>query len=261
VRSSLAISAAVFALSCASAPLHTSQSAVASPSSIWIKDDLDRALAASREKQKAIVAIVCGDWSSSCRALRKAMHDAVAVGKLQERFVWLDLETESERGARAIAPFGVADGAEFWLIQGDRAQRCRGVVDPARIAAMIERGDLEDGASDDREREREDAKPLVPHADSYDELDRRARAAHEAGREDEALDAIDRALSLAHGPYRIVLFARKADIALARGDRDGARAAIESALELGRPLALSGRFAHLRARLEVRLSEWNHSQR
>jgi hypothetical protein len=196
------------------------------------------------------------------------MRGDPAIVALRDDFVWLDIETESEVGARAIERFGVEDGAALWLIDHDKKERRVGVGSGAAIAEMLRARRLIDAKDDDTEEVNAPEEPIATleadahtHAEHYDVHDRLARAYHREGREDEALAAIFRAAKLAHGPYRIVILAKKADIALARGDRDGARAAIAEALDIARPLALRGRFAALRARLEVALSEWNRSQK
>ncbi len=83
-----------------------------------------------------------------------------------------------------------------------------------------------------------------------------ARAFAAARRWEDALRAIERALALAYGPYRIVLLARKVDIELGNGDAHAALRTLDVALVLARSLPLTGAYARERAVLEVRRAEW-----
>jgi tetratricopeptide (TPR) repeat protein len=82
-----------------------------------------------------------------------------------------------------------------------------------------------------------------------------ARAFAAAARWDDALRAIDRALALAYGPYRVALFADKVDILDASGDARAALRTLDEALVLARSLSLTGAYARLRASLEARRAE------
>ena len=95
---------------------------------------------------------------------------------------------------------------------------------------------------------------------NYDAPARLAHALHLAGRLDEAIATLDRAIALAYGPRKIVVFAEEVDVQLERGNRDAARRALDAALILARSLPLEGSYAFLRAALEVRRAEWNRSQ-
>jgi tetratricopeptide (TPR) repeat protein len=71
-------------------------------------------------------------------------------------------------------------------------------------------------------------------------------------RYDDARKQIDRALSLANGPRKLRLFATKADILAALGDKAGEKVALDAALAHAKGLALTGSAARLRDALAER---------
>jgi thioredoxin-like negative regulator of GroEL len=81
---------------------------------------------------------------------------------------------------------------------------------------------------------------------------RLALAYHLAHRESEAAAAIERALVKAYGPRKLRILSLKADVLEAKGDREGARAALDEALRYGDTLKLTGGYAKLRDDLRKR---------
>ncbi|HEU4538839.1 MAG TPA: thioredoxin family protein [Polyangiaceae bacterium] len=77
---------------------------------------------------------------------------------------------------------------------------------------------------------------------------------HLARREVEASAAVERALAKAYGPRKLRILSLKADVLEARGDREGARAALEEAVRYGETLKLSGGYAKLRDDLRKRVA-------
>ncbi|HEU4404775.1 MAG TPA: thioredoxin family protein [Polyangiaceae bacterium] len=83
---------------------------------------------------------------------------------------------------------------------------------------------------------------------------RLALAYHLAHREAEAAAAVERALVKAYGPRKMRILSLKADVLEAKGDREGARAALDEAVRYGETLKLSGGYAKLRDELRKRLA-------
>jgi tetratricopeptide (TPR) repeat protein len=79
-----------------------------------------------------------------------------------------------------------------------------------------------------------------------------------AGRYDEALAALDRALARAYGPRRLRLWSLQVDVLLARGDRQSrerARRVLADAVAAARTMPMTGHYPQVRASLERRLAE------
>ncbi|HET9596312.1 MAG TPA: thiol reductase thioredoxin, partial [Anaeromyxobacteraceae bacterium] len=70
----------------------------------------------------------------------------------------------------------------------------------------------------------------------YDPPYRLAMAAREAGRLDEALAAVDRALALGYGARKLRMYALKASVQERQGDRAGQRATLEAGVAYARGL-------------------------
>ncbi len=83
---------------------------------------------------------------------------------------------------------------------------------------------------------------------------RLALAYHLARREADAAAAVERALAKAYGPRKLRILSLKADVLEAKGDREGARAALEEASRYGETLKLTGGYAKLRDDLRKRLA-------
>jgi predicted negative regulator of RcsB-dependent stress response len=87
----------------------------------------------------------------------------------------------------------------------------------------------------------------------YNPPARLATALLELKRYDEALDAIKRSLGRAYGPRKLRLWSLEADICLAKGDKPGARQALEDALSFAKNAALTREYPKYRDRLQKRL--------
>jgi len=74
------------------------------------------------------------------------------------------------------------------------------------------------------------------------------------GKYDEALAAIDRALAKSYGPRRIGQFRTRADILVAKGDKEGARQTLQQAIEYAKSLPSGQRSEKTIASLEKKLS-------
>ena len=87
--------------------------------------------------------------------------------------------------------------------------------------------------------------------DDYNPSARLALAYRAMKEYDKALAASDRALSLAYGPRKLLLYDNRADILVAKGDSTAARQAIEAAIRDGEtfPEGQRGRLASLKKRL------------
>ncbi len=74
-----------------------------------------------------------------------------------------------------------------------------------------------------------------------------------AGRYDDALAAVDRALGKVYGPRALRLYATKADIQVKKGDRAGAHKTLDQALRVARALPVEQRRAQNVAAIEEKL--------
>jgi tetratricopeptide (TPR) repeat protein len=74
-----------------------------------------------------------------------------------------------------------------------------------------------------------------------------------AGRPDDALAAVDRALAKVYGPRAMRLYDLKADVQLGKGDRAGARKTLEKALQVARALPVEQRREQNVASIEKKL--------
>jgi len=74
-----------------------------------------------------------------------------------------------------------------------------------------------------------------------------------AGRYDDALAAVDRALAKVYGPRAMRLYDLKADVQLKKGDRTGARKTLEKALQIARALPVEQRRDQNVAAIESKL--------
>ena len=75
-------------------------------------------------------------------------------------------------------------------------------------------------------------------------------------RDDDAVAAIERALKLAYGPRKLRLWSLEADALVARGDGEGARRALQSALDFAATVPLTGSYPLLRDALAARLKAY-----
>jgi tetratricopeptide (TPR) repeat protein len=89
--------------------------------------------------------------------------------------------------------------------------------------------------------------------DDYNPPARLATAFLELKRFEDALSAVKRALGRAYGPRKLRLWSLEADICLAKGDRPGARRALEDALSFAKATPLTREYPKFRDRLKKRL--------
>ena len=72
-------------------------------------------------------------------------------------------------------------------------------------------------------------------------------------RYDDSVAALERALTRAYGPRKLRLWSLEADVLVAKGDRAGARRALESALDFAATVPLTGAYPSLRDAIASRL--------
>jgi tetratricopeptide (TPR) repeat protein len=89
----------------------------------------------------------------------------------------------------------------------------------------------------------------------YNPPARLAAALLEMKRYDLALVAVERSLALAYGPRKLRLWSLEADIRVARGDAEGARHALRTALAFAERVPLTSGYPRLRDALARRLAE------
>lgn len=123
----------------------------------------------------------------------------------------------------------------------------RAVFDPHRLSAYIELGEAERAVPMLEQSQRD-----LP--DDYNPCQRLATAYKALKRWDEALAASDRAMALAYGPRKMLLYTTRADIHAGRGDKVAEKRTLEEAIAFGEALPDSQRpvraLASLRQRLE-----------
>jgi tetratricopeptide (TPR) repeat protein len=175
---------------------------------------------------------------------------------------WIDIPADDRSSiygmlvdARRAAddPEGATRVALEWLGYLEReaarapAPEARIVFDSHRVAAAIAAGDAERAVPALLQSELEF--PRDPNAPA-----RLAILYKEAGRLDQALAAVDRALALVDGPRRLRVYTTKADILVARGDEKGARRVLKQALRHARKLPAGQRSTSAIENLEQRLA-------
>jgi tetratricopeptide (TPR) repeat protein len=148
---------------------------------------------------------------------------------------------DAQRVARAWAQFLEGQAARA------ASPAARVVFDAHRVAAYLALGTparalpmLEESARD--------------FPADYNPPARMARAYLALGRADDAIASLERALGLAYGPRKLSLWSLEADAYLAKGDRAGARRALESALAFADAQPLTGGYGKLRGALRARLA-------
>jgi tetratricopeptide (TPR) repeat protein len=124
----------------------------------------------------------------------------------------------------------------------------RAALDGFRVSASIATGDPAHALPFLEASERE-----LPQ--DYNPLSRQAVVLRELGRYDEALAASDRALALAYGPRKLGIYDGRATIFEKKGDKAGAKAALEEALAHAATLPEPMRPKRTVARLEERLAK------
>jgi tetratricopeptide (TPR) repeat protein len=139
-----------------------------------------------------------------------------------------------------------------WLtfLEGEAARAAapeqRAAFDPHRVNAALALGEPLRVEAALKQSERD-----LP-AD-YNPAARLAIVHRAAGRLDDALAAVDRALGKVYGPRALRLYDLKADVQVKKGDRAGARKTLESALQLARALPAEQRRDENVAAIEKKL--------
>ncbi len=165
---------------------------------------------------------------------------------LYEQLVELRDKAADAAGKKALAARWLA------FLEGEAA-RAKGIeqraaFDPHRVAAALALGEPLRAVPALHATERD-----LPS--DYNAPARLALLYRAAGKPDEALAAIDRALSRVYGPRALRLYDLKADLQAARGDRAGARSTLEQALRVARALPKEQRRDQLVAALEKKLGK------
>lgn len=157
-------------------------------------------------------------------------------------------DAKDEAGARKTA----AEWALFLEGEAARAKspEARTVFDSHRLVAYMELGEPQRAIPMLEASERDFPKDYNPPA-------RLAAAYKEMKRWDEALAATDRALARAYGPRTLRILGTRADILLARGDKEGARAVLEKALKTAEGLPAGQRSDRMIAAVRKRLDALN----
>lgn len=99
--------------------------------------------------------------------------------------------------------------------------------DPARALPMLERSERD-------------------FPDDYNPPARLGKVLFDLKRYDEAVAALERALSRAYGPRKLRLWSLEADALIAKGDKAGARRALQRALDFAASVPLTGAYPSLR---------------
>lgn len=159
-------------------------------------------------------------------------------------------------GARAVV--GDKEGARAtagdWLRYLDAAAEAastpeeRAVFDPHRLSAAIEAGIPEHAIPPLLQSEKD-------FPDDYNPPARLALAYKDAGDLDQALAAANRALALAYGPRKVRVYQTKSDILAARGDKTGAIATLEEALNYAKQLPAAQGSKRLTEALQGRIAK------
>jgi len=157
-------------------------------------------------------------------------------------------DAKDEAGARKTA----AEWALFLEGEATRAKtpEARTVFDSHRLSAYLEMGEPQRAVPMLEASERDFPKDYNPPA-------RLAVAYKEMKRWDEAFAATDRALARAYGPRMLQILGTRAQIQLARGDKEGARATLEKALRAAEAMPAGQRSDRTIAAVRKRLDSLN----
>jgi tetratricopeptide (TPR) repeat protein len=157
-------------------------------------------------------------------------------------------DAKDEAGARKAA----AEWAGFLEGEAARAKSPEGraVFDSHRLSAYIEMGEPQRAIPMLEASERDFPTDYNPPA-------RLAAAYKEMKRWDEALAATDRALARAYGPRTLRILGTRAEIQLARGDKEAARATLDKALKTAEGLPAGQRSERMIAAVRKRLDALN----
>ena len=197
------------------------------------KDQVDRA------KVSSLVTIgqkVVADTSQPILADDRSDLDQYLVNALRD----LGRPDEAKTLARSWATFLEERAAQA------TAPASRAVFDAHRLLAYVALGEPQRAVPMLEQSERD-------FPNDYDPPARLATAFLEQNRYDDALAAVKRALAKAYGPRKLRLWSLEADVCVAKGDRQGARQALEDALAFAKTITLTREYPKLRDRLEKRL--------
>ena len=188
------------------------------------------------------------------RLLALALQDATTQGDhllADDRSALYEevVETMKERGDAAGARKLAAEWAAFLEGEAARAKTndARAALDPLRLGAYLALGEPARAVAMLERTERD-------FPADYNAPARLGRVYLEMNRLDDADRATDRAVSRVYGPRAMRVFALKADIAKARGDRAGEARALETALARSERSVLTEGQKAIRERLVGRLA-------
>lgn len=71
----------------------------------WFSDDYNAALACARESSRPLVIDLWAPWCHTCLSMKHTVLVDKSLEPLAERFVWLELDTDQEKNAVALAKF------------------------------------------------------------------------------------------------------------------------------------------------------------
>jgi tetratricopeptide (TPR) repeat protein len=184
------------------------------------------------------------------KAAREAIANPKVIAAADDRSGLYGVLLEARKDAKDEA--GARKTAAEWalFLEGEAARakspEARTVFDSHRLGAYMEMG------------EPQRAIPMLEASErdfpgDYNPPARLATAYKAMKRWDEALAASDRALALAYGPRTLLIFGTRAEILLARGDKEGARATVEKALKTAEGLPAGQRSERTIAAIRKRL--------
>ncbi|HEX4448171.1 MAG TPA: thioredoxin family protein [Polyangiaceae bacterium] len=157
-------------------------------------------------------------------ALRDQHRDDDAARQAQAWVAFLD-----GQAARASTPSARA------VFDAHRLLAYTAIGDPGRAIPMLQQSERD-------------------FPDDYNPPARLGKALFDMKRYDDALASIERALRLAYGPRKLRFWSLEADVYEAKGDRDGERRALQSALDFAASVPLAGSYPKLRDAIATRLA-------
>jgi tetratricopeptide (TPR) repeat protein len=188
------------------------------------------------------------------KAAREAIANPKVLAAADDRSGLHGVLLEARKDAKDEA--GTRKAAAGWalFLEGEAARakspEARTVFDSHRLVAYMEMGEPQRAIPMLEASERDFPKDYNPPA-------RLAAAYKEMKRWDEALAATDRALARAYGPRTLRILGTRAEILLARGDKEGARATLEKALTTAEGLPAGQRSDRMIAAVRQRLDALN----
>jgi thioredoxin-like negative regulator of GroEL len=135
-----------------------------------------------------------------------------------------------EQAARAPTPAARA------VFDAHRLEAYEAIGEPGRAVPMLEQSEHD-------------------FPDDYNPPARLGSAYLQMKRYDDALAAVHRALSRAHGPRKLRIWSLEADVLVAMGNPSAARGAVREALDFAKTLALTGSYSRQVDALRARLAE------